>query len=308
MRIDGRKIAAQIYEVLKKRIELLKKKHITPHLVVILVGNDQASHAYVGQKQKRGEEIGTMVTVQMYGEDTTTEQLLTEILKLNHDPLVHGIVVQQPLPSHIDAEKLIVNTDPKKDVDGFQIDSSFTPPIAEAAMKVLEEIYSSNEGVLQSRTTESRSKESSRLAVYPESNRRARSNNKGFLDWLSSKRVAVVGKGETGGAPIIAKIKKLGVLPRVIDSKTEDPLGVMQQADIIISCVGKSGIIQSDMLKKEVILIGIGMYRGDDGKLHGDYEEEEIKNIASYYTPIPGGIGPINVAMLLQNVLLAAER
>ncbi len=291
MRIDGREIAAQIYEDLKKRIELLKKKTITPHLVVLLVGNDQASHAYVRQKQKRGEEIGALVTVQMYTVDTTTEQLLTEILKLNHDPLVHGIIVQQPLPSHIDAEKLIVNTDPKKDVDGFHAKSKFTPPIAEAAIRALEGIYFSS-GV---------EKNSSRLAS-------ARSNNNDFLKWLRRKEIVVIGKGETGGAPIIAKIKKLGVLPRVIDSKTENPLGIMQQADIIISCVGKSGIIQSDMLKKGVVLIGIGMFRGDDGKLHGDYEEEEIKNIASYYTPIPGGIGPINVAMLLENVVKAAEK
>lgn len=278
MRIDGREIAAHIYENLKKRVELLKKKYITPHLVVILVGNDQASHAYVRQKQKKGEEIGALVTVQMYGEDATTEQLLAEILKLNQDPLVHGIVVQQPLPSHIDTVKLIENTDPKKDVDGFHEPYVFTPPIAEAAMKALEEVALRHEGA------------------------------KNLVSWLHGKQIVVVGKGETGGAPIIAKLKKLGITPHIIDSKTENPKAISLQADIIISCVGKSEIIKADSLKKGVVLIGIGMYRGKDGKMHGDYEEEEVKDIAAYYTPIPGGIGPINVAMLLENVVKAAEK
>jgi len=278
MRIDGREIAAHIYENLKKRVELLKKKYITPHLVVILVGNDQASHAYVRQKQKKGEEVGALVTVQMYGEDATTEQLLAEILKLNEDPLVHGIVVQQPLPSHIDTAKLIENTDPKKDVDGFHKDSPFTPPIAEAALRALDNI---------------------RLHLV---------QNGTLTEWLAGRRIAVVGKGETGGAPIIAKLKKLGIAPQIIDSKTENPIVIMQRTDVIISCVGKAGIIKKDMLKSGAVLIGIGMYRGSDGKMHGDYEEEEVKDIAAYYTPIPGGIGPINVAMLLENVVKAAEK
>ncbi|MBI4084290.1 MAG: bifunctional 5,10-methylenetetrahydrofolate dehydrogenase/5,10-methenyltetrahydrofolate cyclohydrolase [Candidatus Levybacteria bacterium] len=278
MRIDGQEIASTIFADLKKRIEKLKKKQITPHLVVMLVGNDQASHAYVKQKQKKGEEIGALVTVQMYGEDATTDQLLTEILKLNQDPLVHAIVVQQPLPGHIDTQKLVDNTDPKKDVDGFHIDSSFTPPIAEAAIHALDTIRFH---LVQGGT---------------------------LTEWLAAKRIVVIGKGETGGAPIIAKLQKLAIALKTIDSKTENPTGVMRQADIIISCVGKSGIIKADFLKKGVVLIGIGMHRGSDGKLHGDYEENDIKNIASYYTPIPGGIGPVNVAMLLKNVLIASEK
>lgn len=296
MKINGRDIASGIFETLKKRVAILKKKNITPHLAVILVGNDPASHAYVNQKQKKGEEIGVLVTVHMYAEDVTTEQLLREILMLNQDPLMHGIIIQQPLPAQIDVKQLINTTNPEKDVDGFHKNSSFTPPIAEAAMRTLEEVYFSSEV----------EKKSSRLAVYPEHSRRARSNSNDFADWLQQKQIVVLGKGETGGAPIIAKLKKLSTEPTVIDSKTKNPKEILKQSDIVISCVGRRGVVRSDDLKQGVILIGIGMHKGEDGKLHADYEEEEIEKVAGYYTPVPGGIGPINVAMLLQNVLLAA--
>lgn len=278
MRIDGSDIASHIYEDLKKKVEKLRKKNIIPHLAVLVVGNDPASHAYVLQKQKRGSEIGILVTVQMYGEDATTELLLREVLLLNQDPMTHGIVVQQPLPSHVNTKQIVDNTDPKKDVDGFCAKSKFTPPISEAALRVLDVIRTD-------------------LDQGPS-----------LIKWLNAKQVTVVGKGETGGAPIIAKLKSLNVEPQVVDSKTKDPKAVLQNADIVISCVGKAGVIKPKMLKWGSILIGIGMFRGEDGKLHADYEEDEIKDIVGYYTPVPGGIGPINVAMLLQNVLLAAER
>lgn len=277
MRIDGRNIASHIYKDLKKQVEKLKKKNIIPHLAVLLVGNDPASHSYVLQKQKRGGDIGILVTVQMYGEDTTTELLLREVLLLNQDPMTHGIVVQQPLPSHVNTAQIVDNTDPKKDVDGFCAKSKFTPPIAEAAMRILD-VIRSHQGLGET-----------------------------FTKWLERKQIAVVGKGETGGAPIIAKLKKLNVTPEVIDSKTKDPKAILQNADIVISCVGKPGVIKPEMLKRGSILIGIGMYRGEDGKLHADYEENEIKDIVGYYTPVPGGIGPINVAMLLQNVIKATR-
>lgn len=124
---------------------------------------------------------------------------------------------------------------------------------------------------------------------------------------LKSKNIVLIGKGETGGKLIIHAIRKMGINPTVIDSKTENPEDLIKTADIIISAVGKSNVITADMIKKGVILISIGMHKEKDGKLHGDYEEEKIKDIASFYTPTPGGVGPVNVAMLLKNLVRAAQ-
>lgn len=272
MRIDGKEIAASIFSALRESVVLLKKKNITPHLVVILVGNDPASVAYVNQKKKRGEEIGINVSIHHYKDTVTTAELLKTIKQCNNDSNVHGIIVQQPVPKHIDIQKIITTTDPRKDVDGFHSHSSFVPPIAEAAIEILKK-------------TE---------------------QNDTFPSWLKKQEIVVIGKGETGGTPIINKLQTLGATVRVIDSKTTNPEKLTRKATIIISCVGRPDIITKNNITKGVILLSIGMFRGDDGKLHGDYEEEDIKDIAKYYTPVPGGIGPINVAMLLKNTLLAA--
>lgn len=124
---------------------------------------------------------------------------------------------------------------------------------------------------------------------------------------LKNKKIVVVGKGKTGGKPIIKTFKEMGINPIVIDSKTENPENLTKNSDIIISAVGEPNIIKPDMIKKGIILISIGLQKGSDGKLHGDYEEDEIKNIASFYTPTPGGVGPVNVAMLLENLVVSAE-
>jgi methylenetetrahydrofolate dehydrogenase (NADP+)/methenyltetrahydrofolate cyclohydrolase len=132
-------------------------------------------------------------------------------------------------------------------------------------------------------------------------------SNQPFENWITNKSITVIGKGETGGKPIIQKLRALGVNPNIIDSKTHNPQSLKKSADIIISCVGKLQVIQADELKEGVILFSIGMSRGEDGKLHGDYEENEVKDIASYYSPVPGGVGPMNVAMLLKNVIDSAS-
>lgn len=284
MKIDGRELAQKILGELETEVAMLKEQAITPHLVVILVGNDPASEAYVRQKKLKGESIGMQVTIQNFNKDVSNNELLSTIEAYNNDKNIHGIIVQQPLPEHIDVDKIIEATDPKKDVDGFHKDSAFTPPIAEGVEEILKSVFSQ---IASSSSTPH--------------------NDDTFLSWLRKKNVVVVGKGETGGMPIIQKMRRLGVEPTIIDSKTQDPLGVKKNADIIISCVGRSRIVKADELKQGVILLSIGMFRGEDGKLHGDYEDDEIKGIASYYTPVPGGVGPMNVAMLLKNVIQAAK-
>ena len=295
MRVDGKQLAEAFLNDLTLLVQSLKEKNIVPHLVVMLVGNDPASEAYVRQKQLKGEAIGMMVSVKRYEASVTTEQLLKEITAYNNDPLVHGIIVQQPLPQHIDASLLIAATNQQKDVDGFQKDSAFTPPIAEGVEEILKFIFHE----IASLRPASTQRDEQAQGKLPR-------NDNEFLSWLQSKNVVIIGKGETGGMPIIQKMQKLGVTPSIIDSKTADPVALKKQADIIISCVGKPRVVAAEEIKKGVILLSIGMFRAEDGKLHGDYEEGEIKGVASYYTPVPGGVGPMNVAMLLRNVIEAA--
>ncbi len=278
MRIDGKEIAERIFEELKDRVGELKKKNVIPHLAVILVGENPASVAYVTLKQKKGEAIGAKVTLIKYITDVTTEELAEKVRELNNDPAVHGILIQRPLPPQIDVEKLELLTDPEKDIDGFHPESPYTLPLPLAVVKILEEIH------------------------------KMKKIKEDFADWFKSRETVVIGKGPTGGGPIIKLLNKLGVHPTVIDSKTGNPDNVMKKADIIIASVGRENVVKPDAIKKGVILIGVGILRGEDGKLKGDYTEEKIKDIAAYYTPTPGGVGPVNVAVLWENLLTAAEK
>lgn len=284
MKLDGRDIADKIYQHLKQRVGELQKRNIIPHLVVILVGKNPASLAYIVQKQKSGENIGAKVTVLSFKENTTTEELEEKIKLLNNDPFVNGILMQRPLPSHIDSYRLEEVTDPQKDIDGFHKDSPYTLPLPLAVEKILEEIY---------------------LSLREVRDERQISDN--FNNWLKSQNIVILGKGKIGGEPIISYIKTIGVLPIVIDSKTTNREDKLKQADIIISAVGKK-VINPECLKPGVILIGVGLYKDAEGSLQGDYDEEAIKNIASFYTPTPKGVGPVNVAMLMDNLITATER
>lgn len=283
MRIDGTEIAGKIFEELKLRVEKLKQIGITPHLAVILVGESPASVAYVTLKQKRGEAIGAAVDVIRFDTAVTTTELVHRIEELNHDKSVHGILVQRPLPSQIDVGKLELLTNPEKDIDGFHPDSPYTLPLPLAVVKILEEVHK-----IKTRGT--------------------RDTLDTFNSWLKSQKIVVLGKGPTGGGPILKLLNKLGADPKVIDSKTQKPEELMKSADIIISSVGHENVVKPDNIKKGVILIGVGILRGQDKKLKGDYDVEQIKDIAGFYTPTPGGVGPVNVAMLLDNLLTAAEK
>ncbi len=267
MKIDGKEIAQNILENLKRRVEKLQKGSITPHLVIILVGNDPASESYVKQKVQKGEAIGIKVTVKNYQLTITNYQLLKAIEQLNNDNNVHGIIIQQPLPSQIDVSAVINAVSPQKDVDGFGPQTKFPMPLAVAVLKILQSVEK---------------------------------------NW-QKKKIVIIGKGETGGGPIINKLRTMNIEPIIIDSKTQNPNKLTKTADIIISSVGKANIVKADAIKKGVILISVGLHKGEDGKLHGDYEENEIANIASFYTPTPGGVGPVNVACLLENLLQSAE-
>lgn len=278
MIIDGRAIAEKIFNDLSAKTKKLKEDGITPTAAIIIVGDDPASLAYVKQKELKAESIGAEATVLHYESGITNQELLSTIEQLNNDDNIHGIIVQRPLPNHIDNQAVDQATDAKKDIDAFREDAPYDMPLAAAVVKILENIFARSD-LDQGQT---------------------------FTQWLKSKNIVVIGKGETGGGPVITKLKKLGVEPYVIDSKTENAEKLTENADIIISTVGNKNAKLPQKLKKNVVMIIVGMYRGDDGKLHGDYEKDVLENVASFYTPVPGGVGPVNVAMLLSNLVDAA--
>ncbi|MDE2025104.1 MAG: bifunctional 5,10-methylenetetrahydrofolate dehydrogenase/5,10-methenyltetrahydrofolate cyclohydrolase [Patescibacteria group bacterium] len=291
MLIDGKLLAAKILEDLKKKVEDFSyEKNKIPHLGVIVVGEDPATASYVRQKKKMGEQIGGTVSVYNYPSTVTERELEQNIDFLQQEGDLDGLIIQLPLPKHLHEEELTNRVEKDKDVDGFREDSEFDEPIAIAVIRILEEIYD--------------------LEQSKEPNKRIDGKiEPNFTDWLKTQKVVVMGKGKTGGKPIITIMKKYGIEPIIVDSKTHNPSEVTMTADILVCAVGGRGtIVNESMIKKDAILIAIGMSLGQDGKLHGDYEPEEIASKAAYYTPIPGGVGPVNAAMLLVNVVDAAKK
>jgi len=282
MKVDGKKIAEQIFEDLKQKIILLKKRHIIPHLAIILVGNNPASVSYVNQKKIKSEYIGAKTTDYNFKDQTNQIEIEELVKKLNKDPKTHGIIIQRPLPAYINEQFAKDIVTPEKDIDGFLSHSKFVEPIAEAVLEILKTIHAD----IQLKESQEQGK-----ACFP------------FNEWLKLKNIVVVGKGPTGGKPVINLFRKLGVEPLIVDSKTPNPGKIVKAAEILISTVGRQ-VIRTNEVKKGAIVIGIGMHKKrEDGKLYPDYDQEEIAKIASYYTPVPGGVGPINVAMLLKNLI-----
>lgn len=277
MKIDGRAIAANISNDLKLRISVLKEKNVTPALAVILIGDVESSEIYVRQKVLKAGEVGAATKIFRFEKDVSANEIEGLIKKLDANPNIHGIILQRPAPKTLAVEKLEEFISPSKEVDGFGQNSLYAVPVAAAVFEILKEVFSNLHG------TES------------------------FEIWLKSKKIVVVGKGETAGQPIINHFRKLGIEPQIIDSQTKNPNEILQNADIIISAVGKRGVVNLENMKKGVILIGVGLSADDEGKTKGDYDNNEVEKIASFYTPTPGGVGPVNVAILLRNLVEAAQ-
>lgn len=281
MILDGKTVANYLLAQLIIRVDDLQEKYgIQPHLAVIRVGEDPAITSYIRAKEKTAKKIGALVSVYNFPESITQEELKKSLDLLQEKSDIHGLILQHPVPPHLDFEKLVMAIHPDKDVDGFRPNSPFVLPIAAAVLKLLE------------------------VPMIKET----RETGESFNEWLKSKTIVVMGKGKTGGLPIINILKDRGVDVKVVDSKTINPQEITQSADIIISAVGKPNILTKDMIKKDVILLGVGMGMNEDGSFLGDYDENEIKNKASLYTPVPGGVGPVNVACLFENLVIAAER
>ena len=275
--IDGVALSAQLREDVTRRTLALKARGITPGLAVVLVGDNPASQVYVRNKVKACADSGLHSVLERYDADMTEAALLARIDALNNDPSIHGILVQLPVPAHIDANKVIEAISPSKDVDGFHIASAgalmvgqpgFWPCTPYGCMKMLESI--------------------------------------GYD--LRGKHAVVIGRSNIVGKPMAMMLLQKNATVTICHSGTKDLKAITLQADVIVAAVGKRNVLTADMVKPGAVVIDVGMNRNDEGKLCGDVDFEGVRKVASYITPVPGGVGPMTITMLLVNTLESAER
>ena len=275
--IDGVALSKQLRGEVAQRAAALKARGITPGLAVILVGDNPASQVYVRNKVKACEDSGLHSVLEKYEASLTEAQLLARIEALNNDPSIHGILVQLPLPAHIDAHKVIEAISPAKDVDGFHVASAgalmvgqpgFWPCTPYGCMKMLESIH------------------------YD----------------LKGKHAVVIGRSNIVGKPMALMLLQQNATVTICHSATKDLKAMTLQADVVVAAVGKRNVLTADMVKPGAVVIDVGMNRNDEGKLCGDVDFEGVKQVAGWITPVPGGVGPMTITMLLVNTLEAAER
>lgn len=275
--IDGKALAAQIKQDIAGRLEALKTKGIVPSLTVILVGDDPASAVYVNNKHNTFTQLGLKSEVLRFPAETTQEALLAKIRELNNDASLHGILVQLPLPKHIDTNTVIDTISPEKDVDGFHV---------------------SNAGALMTGNPRF-------IPCTPY----------GIMKMLASQNVTlrgaeavVVGASNIVGKPMALLLQKEGATVTICNSKTRDLVAHTRRADVLVVATGRPEMVTGDMIKPGAVIIDVGINRGADGKLKGDVEFTSASQIAGAITPVPGGVGPMTIIMLLVNTIESAER
>lgn len=275
--IDGNALARRIRADVAGRTAALKARGVQPHLAIVLVGDDPASQVYVKHKVNDSSETGLKATLERHPADLAEADLLARIHALNADPAVHGILVQLPLPKHMDANKVIEAISPAKDVDGFHVASAgalmvgqpgFWPCTPHGCLRMLESI--------------------------------------GY--GLRGKHAVVIGRSNIVGKPMAMMLLAQSATVTVCHSATPDLAAFTRQADVVVAAVGKQNLLTADMVKPGAVVIDVGMNRNAEGKLCGDVDFEGVKQIAGWITPVPGGVGPMTRAMLLVNTLEAAER
>ena len=275
--IDGNAFSAQLRGDVARRAQALRAQGITPGLAVVLVGDNPASQVYVRNKVKACQDNGLHSVLEKYDSSMTEEQLLARVESLNQDPKIHGILVQLPLPSHIDAQKVIEAISPAKDVDGFHIASAgalmtgmpgFWPCTPYGCMKMLESI--------------------------------------GYE--LRGKHAVVIGRSNIVGKPMALMLLQKDATVTICHSRTKDLKAQTLQADVIVAAVGQPNVLTADMVKPGAVVLDVGMNRNGEGKLCGDVDFAGVRQVAGYITPVPGGVGPMTITMLLINTLQAAER
>ena len=275
--LDGKKIAGEIKDEIKSEILRLREKGIIPGLAVILVGDDSASKIYVKNKKKACEEMGINSRVFKMSEDASEGSVLELVKKLNQDDKTHGILVQLPLPGHINEGKIIEAIDPKKDVDCFHSEN-----VGRLSIGIGDLFPCTPAGIVE---------------IIKRNNIE-----------ISGKECVVVGASNIVGKPMAMMFLGKNGTVTIAHEKTKNLEEITKRADILVTAVGKAGLIRKDMLKKDVIILDVGMNRKPDGKLAGDVDFENAKEVASAITPVPGGVGPVTVAILLKNTVEAAKK
>ena len=276
--IDGVALSKQLRDEVAQRTAALKSRGLTPGLAVVLVGENPASQVYVRNKVKACQDAGLHSVLEKYDASMTEAELLARVEALNNDPTIHGILVQLPLPKHIDDHKVIEAISPAKDVDGFHVASAGALMVGETGfkactpygcMKMLESI--------------------------------------GMKD-LRGKHAVVIGRSNIVGKPMAMMLLQANATVTITHSGTADLGAMTRQADIVVAAVGKRNVLTKDMVKPGAVVIDVGMNRNDEGKLCGDVDFDGVKQVAGYITPVPGGVGPMTITMLLVNTIEAAER
>jgi methylenetetrahydrofolate dehydrogenase (NADP+)/methenyltetrahydrofolate cyclohydrolase len=275
--IDGNALSRQLRTDIAARAAALRARGIVPGLAVVLVGENPASQVYVRNKVKACQDSGLHSVLEQYPATLSEAELLARVDALNRDPAIHGILVQLPLPPHIDAQKVIEAISPEKDVDGFHVASAgalmvgqpgFWPCTPYGCMKMLESI--------------------------------------GYD--LKGKHAVVMGRSNIVGKPMALMLLQKNATVTICHSGTKDLKALTLQADVIVAAVGKRNVLTADMVKPGAVVIDVGMNRNDEGKLCGDVDFAGVKEVAGWITPVPGGVGPMTITMLLVNTLEAAER
>lgn len=275
--IDGKAAAKEIREEIKKEVNELKAQGVVPGLAVILVGDDPASHTYVRNKEKGCKEVGIHSEIYKYPAAISEAELLDKIRELNEDKRIHGILVQLPLPGHISESKVIDTISPEKDVDGFH-------PVNVGKMVIGKEGF---------------------LPCTPYGIMKLLEREQ--ID-LQGKRAVVIGRSNIVGKPAGLLLLQRNATVTYCHSKTEDLSYHTKQADIIIAAVGKAKFLKAEDVKEGAVIIDVGMNRDENGKLCGDVDFESVREKASFITPVPGGVGPMTITMLLYNTVQSAKR
>lgn len=274
--IDGKKISKEIKDELKAKVEQYKKEGKECSLAVIQVGNDPASSVYVGNKKKACEYIGIGSVSYELPEETTEQELLDLIAKLNNDRKINGILCQLPLPKHIDEDKIINAISPEKDVDGFHPQSVGSLVIGQPGF-----VSCTPAGIIELLK---------RSGIE-----------------ISGKNCVVIGRSNIVGKPMSLLMLRENATVTICHSKTKDLQAVCKQADILIVAIGKPQYIGAEYVKDGAVVIDVGIHRDENNKLCGDVKFDEVEPVASYITPVPGGVGPMTIAMLMNNCVSAME-
>ena len=274
--LDGKAVSLKVKESVKVRADELKKFGIEPTLAVVLVGEDKASQTYVRAKEKACNEYGIKSVAHRLSENTTQNELLALINVLNLDDSIHGILVQLPLPKHIDTNVVLAAIDPRKDVDGFHAVNvgklvsgldGFVPCTPLGVMEILKE----------------------------------------YDIEVAGLNAVVIGRSNIVGKPMANLLLNASATVTVTHSKTKNLKEICKNADLIVAAIGKPFFLKADMVKDGAVVVDVGINRLDDGRLVGDVDFDEVAPKCSYITPVPGGVGPMTIAMLLNNTILAAQ-